>query len=94
MTLFQGGNVTPGGQDRQKSIDESWDKLAAAMTDSKTPKSKLTPELKETLAGYWGSQYDAPRNKETRTRWEELDEKKGNQHLLMKTAMGHLKEVA
>ena len=94
VTLFQGGSETPGGQDRQKSIDESWDKLAAAVTDSKTPKSKLTKELKETLAGYWGSPWEATRNKETRTRWEELDKKKGNQHSLMKTAMGHLKEVA
>ena len=94
VTLFQGGSETPGGQDRQKSIDESWDKLAAAVTDSKTPKSKLTKELKETLAGYWGSPWEATRNKETRTRWEELDKVKGNQHSLMKTAMGHLKEVA
>ena len=70
------------------------EKFAAAVTESKTPKSKLTDEMKDTLAGYWGSPWGAPRNQEVKERWIELDKKKGNEHSLMKTVKGHLKGVA
>ena len=94
MSEFQGGNGASRGQESSQQSKESWKEFAAALTESKKPKSKLTDELKATLAGYWGSQWDAPRNKEVKARWIELDEKRGNKHSLMKIAKKHLAETA
>ena len=59
------------------------EKFAAAVTESKTPKSKLTDEMKDTLAGYWGSPWEGPRNQEVKDRWIEsvVRQKEGQQTL-------------
>ena len=94
MSEFQGDTGASRGQESSQQSKDSWKEFAAALTENKKPKSKLTDELKATLAGYWGSQWDAPRNKDVKARWIELDEKRGNKHSLMKTAKKHLAATA
>ena len=97
----QGGNGSAAGQGgspssqggSQHTSNEILEKLTAAVTDTKRSKTKLTDELKTTLAGYCGERWDSEANKEVRERWEELDEARGNEHATMKIALRHLDEV-
>ena len=84
----------PGSQGSpQQSKDDSWKEIAAALNESKKPKSKITSELKDTLSGYFGSRFDAPKNAAVKQRWIELDEKRGDEHAFMKTVQRHMAEA-